>query len=472
MNASLKKDLVNLASSLHYTRLRDFGAFQAHASTLVTREVAAIAEDAPEDACRVYDVWEAPTNKLSAYPRQQASQKQATAGESQGQDTGVPLPLAVARSPQSYPKRLQAFRGHGRGDHEGRPEESTKKPGMKKRIQFLMRIAITLLLFVFLFKSFSWPALFGLLGSARRAFILIGLIIGASGVVISSYQWRGLLESEHIRFDLADLIDLYLVSTAFSHFLPTGMGGDAVKALYVGRQAGNTEGATSAAVMSRVTGFFGMLAIAIVMLIVWHSHFSAGLVTSFALLSLLVGGMIFGAILSVTLLPKIVRARFIASYLAGHRLLERMVASIMRVGNGLKASMRRPRALLIATLFGVLFWVIACLNYYSYAVALGVTVPLYFYFVAIPLVSLVTFLPISINGFGVRESTFIYLFATMHVSTASSLLIVLLMDAQVIFFGAIGGCIYFMLTRKNRGALYQAFPVVGPDTEYPLMLRG
>ena len=99
--------------------------------------------------------------------------------------------------------------------------------------------------------------------------------------------------------------------------------------------------------------------------------------------------------------------------------------------------------------FGSGFWITACLNYYSYAIAIGVSVPLYFYFVAIPFVSLVTFLPISINGFGVRESAFVSLFATVHIPAASSLLIVLLMDAQVIFFGVLGGCIYFMLNRKK-----------------------
>jgi len=131
----------------------------------------------------------------------------------------------------------------------------------------------------------------------------------------------------------------------------------------------------------------------------------------------------------------------------------RVKSSVVRIGSALKASATRPRSLVIAILFGVLFWITACMNYYSYAISIGVSVPLYFYFVAIPFVSLITFLPISINGFGVRESAFVYLFSTMHVAAASSLLIALLMDAQVIFFGVMGGCIYFMLNRKKDAGM-------------------
>ncbi len=335
-------------------------------------------------------------------------------------------------------------------DREGSEQTAQSMTGrqkVKKYLSLLARVVLTILLFAFLFKSLSWTSLFALLGKARRALILMGLIIGATGVVISSYQWRSLLQGESIRFDLADLIDLYLVGTAFSHFLPTGMGGDAVKAIYVGREAGNTEGSTSAVVMSRVTGFFGMLVIALAILIVWHARFAPELLLWFALLSVLVGSMIAGAILSVTLAPRLLRGRV----RIGRFIPFKVRSKVTGIGNALLASVLRPRSLTVATVFGVVFWITACLNYYSYSIAIGVNIPLYFYFVAIPFVSLVTFLPVSINGFGVRESAFIYVFSTMHVAAASSLFIVLLMDAQVIFFGVLGGCIYVMLNKK-RGA--------------------
>jgi hypothetical protein len=76
-------------------------------------------------------------------------------------------------------------------------------------------------------------------------------------------------------------------------------------------------------------------------------------------------------------------------------------------------------------------------------------VPVTFFLVAIPFVSLVAFLPLSINGFGLRESALIYIFSTLHVPATTSLLLVLLVDAQSLLFAAIGGSLYFAMGRAN-----------------------
>ncbi len=405
-----------------YTRLRDFGAFQVDVSTLETQEMAIVQERVP------------PAN-IMAFPIQEV-----TSGVLRG---GKPLSggMQVARPQVSpmlfFPKSLD------RGDPCGRPSKLGQKITAKKWINLAIRMALTLLLFIFLLRSLSWSTLFAALAHVRHGIVLVGLTVGAFGIVVSSYQWRSLLRAEKIRSDLAVLIDLYMVGVAFSHFLPTGMGGDAVKALYVGREAGNNAGAASAVVMSRVTGFFGMLLIALPVLLIWHEQFAPEVVVWFVLLSLVVGSMI-GISVGVTiLLPELSQGRW-----ATHRIF----TSAMRIGNALSLAMRRPRFLGVATLFGVQFWVVGCLNYYSYAIALGLNVPLYFYFVAIPLVSLVTFLPISINGFGLRESAFVSVFSTIHVPIATSLLLALLMDVQVLFFGAIGGCIYLMMGGNAKKA--------------------
>lgn len=74
--------------------------------------------------------------------------------------------------------------------------------------------------------------------------------------------------------------------------------------------------------------------------------------------------------------------------------------------------------------------------------------PFYFYFVVVPLVSLLTFLPISINGYGVRESALALIFSSYHIAPATTLVLALLMDAQVLVYGAVGGLIY--LTMGSR----------------------
>ena len=423
---------------LHRSRLRDYGAFQADISTLCTREV---------PAAKVYDRLgrETPSEEVVVFTREDVVTGSTpppqlsffTEGFSDGWNA-QPNGLWVSRQTEGLRQ------GEKRVERVAQdPATNVQQKTTKKRLSVVIRFGATVALFAILFRSISWSTLLASFAHVQHSGLLIGLSIGTLGVVISSYQWRVLLQGETIRFDLADLINLYLVGTAFSHFLPTGMGGDAVKAVYVGRESGKNEGSASAVVMSRVTGFFGMLLIAIVVLIFQSKHFSSGIMIWFLLLSLIVGGMIFGTVFFVTLLPKIFKGKWTQN---------RIFASASKIGNALSETAKRPRSLGLATVYGVAFWIIACLNYYAYAIAIGLHVPLYFYFVAIPLVSLVTFLPISINGFGIRESAFVYIFATVHTPSATALLLALLMDAQVLFFGVVGGCLYFSISgqKKNK----------------------
>jgi uncharacterized membrane protein YbhN (UPF0104 family) len=115
---------------------------------------------------------------------------------------------------------------------------------------------------------------------------------------------------------------------------------------------------------------------------------------------------------------------------------------ILRTGKALAISVRQPRAVIAAFLYSLAFTMVANLNCYCYATALGIVLPLYIYCVYVPLIALISTLPITINGFGLREAAYIFVFSTMHVPTAIALLLALLLDVQALFFATIGLCIY------------------------------
>lgn len=321
--------------------------------------------------------------------------------------------------------------------------QSGQMSSKKKWAQFAVRAVVTVLIFAFLLKSVSWLTLVTTLIRVHHTFLLLALTAGVVCVVFSAYGWRSLVLAEHIQTDLARLINLYLVGIAFSHFLPTNMGGDAVKAFYVGRDSGNIPGSTSAVLMSRITSFMGMLLIALPALFIMHEEFTHAVIISFLLLTLLLVAAIGGAMCVAVLLLG-ASSRFMKGTWTRHRIF----VTVIEFGNALKAAIRRPRALCAAILYGMLFWIASFLNYYGYGAALGLHTPLSFYVIAVPFISIVASLPVSINGFGVREGAFVYLCSTIHIPAATSLLVVLLVDTQVLLFGIIGGCIYLAMGNK------------------------
>jgi glycosyltransferase 2 family protein len=319
-------------------------------------------------------------------------------------------------------------------------EVPVHKGARKNWVKFAVRALVTSLFLAFLLKSVSWSTLFTTLAHAQHTWLLMGLALGVLCLVFSSYEWHCLVLAERIHTDLARLINLYLVGIAFSHFLPSNMGGDVAKAFYVGRDSGNMAGATSSVMLSRIIGFLGMLLIALPSLLIWHSWFTSRVIVGFLLLSLLLIVLISGTMIISVCLPKA------SSRLLKSRWIPKCaVITAVEVGQTLSTAVRKPRSLTIAILFSILFWIASFLNYYGYAVALGIHVPLFFYIIAIPFSSLFAFLPVSINGFGVREGALVYVFSTIHVSSSTSLLLAFLVDTQMLLFGVIGGCIYLSM---------------------------
>jgi uncharacterized membrane protein YbhN (UPF0104 family) len=102
--------------------------------------------------------------------------------------------------------------------------------------------------------------------------------------------------------------------------------------------------------------------------------------------------------------------------------------------------------------FGFLFWITNCLNYYEYAMALGVHTPFRFYLLAVPFIGIVGALPISISGYGVREGLVEYLYSTIHVPSSIALSVVLLMDMQRIFFSLVGGLLFLLMQNSGKSA--------------------
>jgi len=281
------------------------------------------------------------------------------------------------------------------------------------------------------------------LHEADGGLLLVGVVVGLFGVIVSAYQWQSLLSAEHIYIDLRRLVDLYLVGIAFNHFLPTGMGGDVVKAYYVGKEANNHASSASAVIMSRVTGFWGMLLISVPVVVIWHASFTRAFIISFTLSCLLMCLALVGIFWLVTLLP-----RLTSRWLKGHAFISTLRTSIARL-----------QTMCIATLFGMFFHITAALNYYSLANALHIdTVPVIFYLVAVSFVALVSFLPISFNGFGLRESAIVYIFSALnywHISSEGSLILALLVDGQLLLFGLMGSCIYFAMgTSKSTASAH------------------
>jgi hypothetical protein len=87
--------------------------------------------------------------------------------------------------------------------------------------------------------------------------------------------------------------------------------------------------------------------------------------------------------------------------------------------------------------------------------ALGLPAPAYFYWILVPMVTLLTLLPISVNGMGVREGATAMLLAPFGVNQGAALSLALAWFAVHACASVLGGFVY----------LFGRFPMPLPEAE-------
>jgi uncharacterized membrane protein YbhN (UPF0104 family) len=101
-----------------------------------------------------------------------------------------------------------------------------------------------------------------------------------------------------------------------------------------------------------------------------------------------------------------------------------------------------PRAVVEATTWSVVVQVANVVLVWMIGQALDIAVPLPYYFIVVPMVSLLTLLPVSVNGMGVREGGVAMFLASQGVEQPAALTLAFLWFAVFASAGLMGGVVY------------------------------
>ncbi|MCK4828596.1 flippase-like domain-containing protein, partial [bacterium] len=130
---------------------------------------------------------------------------------------------------------------------------------MKKNILIVVKLAISAGLLFYLFSIVDVPAMGKALSNATIPYIVLTLLIMVLSVVLSCYKWQALLKIDQIKSSLAELIHYYLIGIYFNNFLPTSIGGDAVRVYMLSKRKGYTAAALTSVYVERVSGLVALI---------------------------------------------------------------------------------------------------------------------------------------------------------------------------------------------------------------------
>jgi uncharacterized protein (TIRG00374 family) len=280
-------------------------------------------------------------------------------------------------------------------------------------------------------QALPWPVFLGCVSLYALSYIL------------STIRWSGLLAAEGIRLPLWRLILIYFEGAFFNLFLPTLIGGDVVRGYSIYRITGGHPASIASILMDRLTGFAALMVIALSSL-------------AFAL-SRLTGLQIPLLILAVAALFGLVLALLASDraplWIGGlFRLLG--LARFQGKLQGLMEAVGRYRghraALLRAFLLSAVLQALIIVTYYLVGAALKIGVPLSYFFVFVPLITVVAMLPVSVAGLGVREGGVIYFFSLVGVEPATSLSMSLIWFAITVVVSSLGGPAFLLNAHHTK----------------------
>jgi uncharacterized protein (TIRG00374 family) len=309
-------------------------------------------------------------------------------------------------------------------------------PSSSTRIGRWLKPAVTLALYGLVFYWTDAGTVLGRLRTVKLAPLAAGVFLYVAGQALSAYRWRLLLRPVALATSYVKLVGFYFIGMFFNLFLPTIVGGDAVKALLLTRETGEPARATMSVFMERNTGLCALLLLAVGAAAVAPA-ITLGRLTLVTLVWWLAAGYV--AVNVVLLNPPAYRlADRVIAVTPLARLRPRAASLYAAVVPYKRAAPALALAIALSLIFQGLVVAVVFLN----AAALSLDVPLSAVAVFVPLVSLAGMVPVSVNGLGVREALYILLFGKLGVPADLAVSLALLYLAVTLIASLPGGLVY------------------------------
>jgi uncharacterized membrane protein YbhN (UPF0104 family) len=239
---------------------------------------------------------------------------------------------------------------------------------------------------------------------------------------ISARRWQ--LFARELRFErpVHRLFGYYLIGMYFNLLLPTSVGGDVMRAWYLDGGDGRKLASFAAVLMDRINGLVVLIAMACIAVALGPANLDLWITWS-------VWGIGIAAALGLASLPVMVRLQLLPQ--ARRAQLQTMVQAL-----------HAPRALVEATLWSIVVQVANVLFVWLIGIALNIDVAVGYYFIFVPMVSLLTLLPLSVNGMGVREGSVALFLGLQGVDKGAAVTLAFLWFAVFGALGLLGGAVY------------------------------
>lgn len=248
-------------------------------------------------------------------------------------------------------------------------------------------------------------------------YIVLAILLQLASTTLAAYRWSLIMGALHFNETFSFYLASYFKGAFFNQALPGSIGGDAVRGLELGKLGYSKKEAFAGIFIDRIIGLAGLLLLNLV-----ANLLSGHILPSW--LFHLINTISISGLIGFTVLILLRKVEWLHRY--------RLTRLFANLSSRFRQVYANKQAIVSQIALSVIIHFLSILSLYELACAVGMTLPLTVFLVAVPPVFLLTIIPISLAGWGVRESAMVGIFILIGASKEMILSVSILYGVMLI----------------------------------------
>ena len=292
-------------------------------------------------------------------------------------------------------------------------------------IKLLIRLLVTVSIFVLILHSINVYEIWKILHQANLGFLIVAFFMQFGSTTVSAYRWQLIMHNMNFGQSFSFYWRSYFKAMFFNQGLPTSIGGDVLRVLDVAGHGFRKRDSLYGVMLDRIAGLAALMLLNLIAY-VFNPNLLPVEIYYLTLLLVAVG------LLGFLIITYAKRQPWLDAY--------PNLAIIKALSNRLNQAFSAHRILLLAS--SLLIPLLAMMGFFMTGWALGLRYDLMTYFVIVPPAILLTVIPVSLAGWGIREGALVALFSFIGADKATVLTMSILYGLTLIFVSLPGFLIY------------------------------
>ncbi len=311
---------------------------------------------------------------------------------------------------------------------------SAKTP--KQRLLALLKVAVSILLLYLLLRSMDTAVVAGILGRLPILAIAVACALLVLQTLVLALRWWLVMAAIGVPLKFGMIVPLTYMGVFFNQVLPTSFGGDAVRMWQAYRAGIRPEAAVGGVFLERISGVVGLAILSV--LGVWYM--GAQIDDQAVRLALL------------ATLPITIAGMAILAFL--DRMPDRLrqlplLKDLARLATDSRRVLFAPVTAVPLLLLSMLSHALAAGAVYAFAQGLQLDLSVWNCLALFPAVGLVTLIPISFAGWGLREGAMVAFFGFAGVDPDTALALSLAFGVALLAAALPGGAFWLTWNRAR-----------------------